>query len=257
EKAQLQSFYEQLLSGAKLDHSQAIRALLVRILVAPEFLYRAERATQQAATIELSDWELAGRLSFLIWSSLPDEELRRAASAGDLHDPQQLARQARRMLHDAKARRFATEFFGQWLGFYQFDRYRGVDPERFPEFNDRLRSALYDEAISFFEHIFRADRPANEGLFANYTFLNADLAQHYAIDATGLSDTPSLVNNVASSHRGGLMGLGAVLTVTSAPLRTSPVKRGDWILRRVLDTRVPPPPANAGSIAADDSPADG
>jgi hypothetical protein len=257
EKTQLQAFYDQLRTESKLDHAQALRALLARALVAPDFLYRAERATQQPTVAELSDWELASRLSFLIWSSLPDDELRRAAAAGELSDSKQRADQARRMLHDPKARRFATEFFGQWLGFYQFDRYRGVDPERFPEFNDRLRSTLYDEAISFFEHIVRTDRPTKDVLFADYAFLNADLAAHYSIDRAGLPETPALVENVSLSHRGGLMGLGAVLTVTSAPLRTSPVKRGDWILRRVLDTPVPPPPANAGSIAADDSPADG
>ncbi len=257
EKSQLQTFYDDLVAQSKLDHAQAIRALLARILVAPDFLYRAERATQHATVSGLSDWELAGRLSFLVWSSLPDDELRRAAAAGELRDPQQLARQARRMLRDPKARRFATEFFGQWLGFYQFDRYRGVDPERFPEFTDRLRSALYDEATSFFDHIVRADRPLKEILFADYAFLNADIAKHYSINRPDLTEDLALVANVNGSHRGGLMGLAAVLTVTSAPLRTSPVKRGDWILRRVLDSPVPPPPANAGSIAADDSPADG
>jgi hypothetical protein len=161
------------------------------------------------------------------------------------------------MLADPKARRFATEFFGQWFGFYQFDRYRGVDAEKFPEFNERLRSALYDEAIRFFEHVVRADRPVQEILFADYAFLSDELAKHYGIDQVNLTSAPTHVAKVAASHRGGLMGLGAVLAVTSAPLRTSPVKRGDWILRRVLDTPVPPPPANAGSIAADDTPADG
>ncbi|HMC11402.1 MAG TPA: DUF1592 domain-containing protein, partial [Pirellulaceae bacterium] len=257
EQRRLRDYYTDLRTGAKLDHSQALRALITRVLVAPDFIYRAERPTEQAGIVALSDWELASRLSFLIWSSLPDDELRRAAATGELREQEQLAKQARRMLHDAKARRFATEFFGQWLGFYQFDRYRGVDPERFPEFNDRLKMALYDEAITFFEHIVRTDRPAKEILFADYAFLSDELAKHYTVEAVGLGATPTHVANVGGSHRGGLMGLGAVLTVTSAPLRTSPVKRGDWILRRVLDTPVPPPPANAGSIAADDTPADG
>jgi hypothetical protein len=234
-----------------------MRGIIARILVAPDFIYRAERRHQRPGIVELTGDELASRMSFLIWSSLPDEELRRAAAAGELTDPQQRAAQVRRMLHDPKARRLATEFFGQWLGFYQFDRYRGVDPERFPEFNDSLRAALYDEAITFFEHIVRADRPLNEILFADYAFMNGELAKHYGMpDAIG--DTVfTRLDDATRHHRGGLMSLGAVLTVTSAPLRTSPVKRGDWILRRVLDTPVPPPPANAGSIAADDSPADG
>ncbi len=257
EKSRLAAFYEEQRNTAKLDHTQAMRALVTRVLVAPEFLYRAERASDAKVTAALTNHELASRLSFLVWSSLPDDELRRAAAAGELSDPVQLSKQARRMLVDPKARRFATEFFGQWLGFYQFDRYRGVDSEKFPEFNESLRAALYDEAISFFEHVVRADRPVQEILFADYAFLNDELAKHYEIENASLSSASSRIENMAASHRGGLMGLGAVLAVTSAPLRTSPVKRGDWILRRVLDTPVPPPPANAGSIAADDSPADG
>jgi hypothetical protein len=163
------------------------------------------------------------------------------------------------MLADTKARRFATEFFGQWFGFYQFDRYRGVDAGRFPEFTDQLRAALYDEAISFFEHIVRQDRPVSEILFADYAFVNEGLANHYGLDVDdeSLGDEPAQVVGVTSVHRGGLLGLGAVLTVTSAPLRTSPVKRGDWILRRVLGTPVPPPPPDAGSIPADDDVDDG
>jgi hypothetical protein len=160
------------------------------------------------------------------------------------------------MLRDDKARRLATEFFGQWLGFYQFDRFRGIDPEQLPEFNDVLKAAMYAEAIAFFAHVVRENRPINEILFADYTFVNADLAKHYAIDMP-LSDSLVRLDDANRWHRGGLLSLGAIHTVTSAPLRTSPVKRGDWILRRILGTPVPPPPANAGSIAADESPADG
>jgi hypothetical protein len=257
EQAQLRAFYHRLRRQDGLDHSQALRALLTRILVAPAFLYRAERPPDQPGIVALSDWELASRLSFFVWSSLPDDELRRAATAGELRDQEQLAQQARRMFRDPKAQRFATEFFGQWLGFYQFNRYRGVDPERFPEFDDRLKAALYDEAIAFFEHIVREDRPVSEILFADYAFVNSDLAKHYSLDNTVTSAALARVAGLSGSHRGGLFGLGAVLTATSAPLRTSPVKRGDWVLRRVLGTPVPPPPANAGSIAADESPTDG
>jgi hypothetical protein len=257
EGKRLRDFYAQLRREQSLGHAEAVRGVIARILVAPDFVYRAERPQERAGVVALTGDELASRLSFLIWSSLPDDELRRAAAAGELRDPEQLARQTRRMLHDPKARRLATEFFGQWLGFYQFDRFRGVDPERFPEFNDKLKAALYDESISFFEHIVRDDRPAKEILFADYAFLSDDVARHYGFDVSGLTAAPSRVAADQAPHRGGLFGLGAVLTVTSAPLRTSPVKRGDWILRRVLGTPVPPPPANAGSIAADDTPADG
>jgi hypothetical protein len=156
------------------------------------------------------------------------------------------------MLADAKARRLATEFFGQWLGFYHFDEHRGVDTDRFPDFTAEVRESMYDEAVSFFEHVVRKDRPVREILFADYTFLNAPLAKFYGVDRGLKSEAMQMVEGAGAFQRGGLLRLGAVLTATSAPLRTSPVKRGDWILRRVLGTPTPPPPADAGSIPADD-----
>lgn len=258
ERRLLRDFYQQLKTGAGLDHRQAIRTLLVRILTSPQFLFRAERPQTADEIAQLSDWELASRLSYFLWSSLPDDELRRAAKAGELKNPQQLTIQARRMLRDPKSRRLASEFFGQWFGFYRFDRYNGIDPKRFPEFTNSLKTAMHDEAVSFFEHIIRNERPVNEILFADYTFINRELAEHYGIRTGGPSNSRfERVQRTRLEHRGGLFGLGAVLTVTSAPLRTSPVKRGDWILRRVLATPVPPPPPDAGSIPADDVRADG
>jgi hypothetical protein len=196
---------------------------------------------------------MASRLSYFLWSSIPDEELRRAAGAGELSNPQQLQRQVKRMLADPKARRLSTEFFGQWLGFYRFDQYRGIDTGRFPEFSDEVKAAMYDEAVSFFEHVIRKDRPIREIVHADYTFLNQALAKHYGIKKEiGSRDQVELVDGAKAFQRGGLLRLGAVLTATSAPLRTSPVKRGDWVLRRVLGTPIPPPPADAGSIPADE-----
>jgi hypothetical protein len=254
--------------------------MITRVLVSPEFLYRGEgplasrpplakrgqEASHPATTATtnptissspLTDYELATRLSYFLWSSVPDNELRRAAAAGELRDPAQLEQQARRMLRDPKIRRFATEFFGQWLGFYRFDRHRGIDSNRFPEFTDQLKQSLYDEACGFFEHLVREDRPVAEILFADYAFLNKSLAEHYGISASVSDGAPRKVETTAGSHRGGLFGLAAVLATTSNPLRTSPVRRGDWVLRRVLGTPVPPPPADAGSIPADDVLGDG
>ncbi len=262
ETDRLRDFYSALRKEDGLGHSEAFRMLLARILAAPSFLYRAETPVAAAGVkaggsdarrLALSDWELASRLSYFLWSSIPDEPLRRAAAAGVLRRPGELARQAQRMLRHPRARRFAAEFFGQWFGFYRFDGHRGVDTERFAEFTDELKSAMYDEAISFFEHVVREDRPIQDILFADYSFLNRDLARHYGIVHPSLSTNRlELVSGIGSSHRGGLLGLGAVLTVTSAPLRTSAVKRGDWMLRRVLGTPVPPPPGDAGSIPAED-----
>ncbi len=272
EKRSLRAFYDKTIS-ADPDHRKAIRALLARILVAPQFLYRVEQAsdatpeqtplgqaplgqTHRSATtmIEpLTNWEMASRLSYFLWSSIPDDELRRAAGAGELTDAEGIRRQVRRMIADPKARRLATEFFGQWLGFYQFDRRKGVDTSRFPEFTDDVKEAMYDEAISFFERVIREERPLREILFADYTFLNKELARFYGVEREIKSaESAELVEGVSAFHRGGLLRLGAVLTVTSAPLRTSPVKRGDWILRRILGTPTPPPPADAGSLPADD-----
>lgn len=265
EKAGLRAFYDKMLA-ADPDHTRAVKALIARILVAPEFLYKLETTSPVSASLikpvstaggasvgALNSWEIASRLSFFLWSSIPDDELRRAAAAGELGNPEQLRKQAGRMLADPKARRMATEFFGQWLGFYQFDQFKGVDTSRFPEFTEVVKSSMYDEAVSFFEYILRHDRPVGELLTADYDFLNAPLAKYYGISREIKSKNEvELVEGANTFHRGGILRLGAVLTATSAPLRTSPVRRGDWVLRRILGTAVPPPPADAGSIPADD-----
>jgi hypothetical protein len=157
------------------------------------------------------------------------------------------------MTADPKARRFATEFFGQWLGFYQFDQYRGVDTSRFPEFTDDVKTAMYDEAVSTFEYIVRQDRPVKEILDADYMFLNKPLATFYGVDRDVTSSAGVVrVDGAKEFNRGGALRLGAVLTTTSAPLRTSPVKRGDWVLRRILGTPTPPPIADAGTLPGDE-----
>ena len=264
EKAGLRAFYETVLASDP-DPTLAVKALIARILVAPEFLYKLETARPASASLvrpvaatggasgsALTNWEVASRLSFFLWSSIPDDELRRAASAGELTDPAHLRKQAARMLADPKARRMATEFFGQWLGFYQFDKFKGVDTSRYPEFTEEVKASMYDEAVSFFEYILRKDRPVGELLTADYDFLNAPLAKYYGMAGAAKSKQVERVEGTNAFHRGGMLRLGAVLTATSAPLRTSPVRRGDWVLRRILGTAVPPPPADAGSIPADD-----
>ncbi len=261
EKLGLRTFYDKVLN-ADPDHSKAIRALLMRILIAPQFLYRVEQAANESTirTVSfapdikpLTNHEMASRLSYFLWSSIPDDELRRAAEARELTSEQGIQRQVKRMLADPKARRLSTEFFGQWLGFYHFDKYTGVDSGRFKDFTDDVKEAMYDEAVSFFEHVIRKDRPVSEILFADYTFLNKDLAKFYGVKKEiKATDQPEFVDGANAFHRGGLLRLGAILTTTSAPLRTSPVKRGDWILRRILGTPTPPPPADAGSLPADE-----
>ena len=198
----------------------------------PQFLYRVEQAADASPvrTVAasrplkpLTNWEMASRLSYFLWSSIPDDELRRAAAAGELNNPQGIQRQVKRMLADPKARRLSTEFFGQWLGFYHFDQYNGVDTSRFPEFTDEVKEAMYDEAVSFFEHIIRKDRPVREILFADYTFLNKPLAKFYGVkkeikstDAGGTGRGRERV----PARRPAASGSGA--DGDSAPLRTSP-----------------------------------
>lgn len=260
EAQRLHDFYGELRSSEGLDHIQATRALLTRVLVSPAFLYRLNVPATSLATRPLTNWELANRLSYFLWSSPPDPALREAAKRGSLNNQTELERQVTRMLTDAKAKRFAKEFFGQWFGFYQFDRYRGIDAGQFPQFDAELRQAMLDEAITTFDYIVRENRPVSDVLFAPYAFVNQRLATHYGFPpkiTSGLSTELERIDDVARFHRGGLLGFGAIHAITSAPLRTSAVKRGDWILRRILGTPVPPPPADAGSIPAEEVLADG
>ena len=248
EQERLRAFYAELRQQSSLDHTRAIRALLARILVAPTFLYRVEPPGDRQGIVPLSDRQLASRLSYFLWSSVPDRRTARRPPPRDAcASPRQLERQARRMLRDPKARRLATEFFGQWLGFYRFDGYQGIDAKRFPEFTDRLKSSLYEESVSFFEHIVRDDRPVDEIVFADYSFWNRPLAEHYGITAENLADEAFVeVDGIAEHHRGGLLGLGAVLAVTSAPLRHQRRQARRLGAPPLVGTPVPPPPADVG-----------
>jgi hypothetical protein len=253
EEGSLRAFYQRSRTALGLGHDAAVRALVARVLMSPAFLYRVETAPRGPESA-LDGWERASRLSFFLWSSIPDDELGRAAAAGDLDDPAKLASQVRRMTADPKARRLAAEFFGQWLGFYHFDQYRGVDTSRFPEFTDEVKAAMHEQSVATFEYLIREQRPVREILHADYTFLNPALARFYGVDVRLSSPTGEMekVEGASAFDRGGALRLGSVLTTTSAPLRTSPVKRGDWILRRILSSPTPPPPADAGTLPADD-----
>jgi hypothetical protein len=263
----LTKFYREQQTTHGLNHPAAVRACITRILVSPDFLFRIESATNQHSSSQLSStltaekkqaaltqYELANRLSFSLWSSIPDQPLRQLADQSRLDDEEVLESQVQRMLVDPKSRRLATEFFGQWLGFYQFDRFNGVDSQRFPEFDEALQQSLYDEAVRLCQHIIQTDLPYQALINADTTFVDQRAAAHYGF--TWQADWPATqqrqILKAQSLQRGGVLGLGAILTSTSAPLRTSPVKRGDWILRRLLGTPVPPPPADAGSIPAEE-----
>jgi mono/diheme cytochrome c family protein len=239
----LLSFYRE---GAKQgSFDDGIERGLRRLLVSPEFLFRVERDPANAATgraYRVSDIELASRLSFFLWSSIPDEALLDLAERGQLSTPAVLSREVRRMLADPRAEAFITNFAGQWLFLRNLDAAVPVQ-SIFPDFDDGLRQSFRRETELFFESIVREDRSAFDLLRANYTFLNERLARHYGIaNVKGSYFRRVTLDN--GSVRNGLLGQGAILTVTSYPDRTSPVVRGKWILENLLGTPPPPPLPN-------------
>jgi len=216
-----------------------------RLLVSPEFLLRVERDPEGIAArtpYRISDVELASRLSFFLWSSIPDDELLDLAARRQLGTPANLARQVRRMLSDPRADAFVNNFAGQWLFLRNLAAAVPVQSV-FPDFDDTLRQAFQKETELFFASIVREDRSALDLLRANHTFLNERLARHYGIPGVKGSHFRR-VELPRDSMRLGLLGQGSILTVTSYPDRTSPVKRGKWILENLLGTPPPAPPAN-------------
>jgi hypothetical protein len=218
----------------------AARLVLTRILVSPHFLYRIEKRAPDDKEHPVSSPELATRLSFLLWASIPDQALIDAATSGKLSEKADIDAQVARMLRDPRTVGMATEFFGQWLRFHAFGSHKGVDPKAFPKFTDTLRLSMYKEAVHFCSHIIREDRPVLELVTADYSFLNEPLGWHYGVPE--LHGDRLVKTKVSNYHRGGLLGMGAILTSTAYPLRTSPVLRGNWLLEAVLGTPVPPPP---------------
>jgi len=227
---------------------------LQRILVSPEFLFRAERDPASVApgtAYRISDLELASRLSFFLWSSIPDNQLLNFAAAGKLKEPAVLEQQVRRMLADSRSNALVTNFFGQWLYLRNMP---GVHPdqEAFPEFDENLRAAFEQETQLFLESNLREDRSALDLLNADYTFLNDRLARFYGIPNIYGSHFRR-VSLEGHEERKGLLGQGSILTVTSYANRTSPTIRGKWLLTNVLGTPPPPPPPNVPSLKEDDT----
>jgi hypothetical protein len=219
---------------------QAAREALVAVLAAPRFLFRieAEHDAEQA----VSPWELATRLSYFLWSSLPDEPLRQAAADGSLVTPERLTLEVRRMLADPRSEALAREFAARWLRFRGFAERAPVDRGKFPEFTPELQAAMEAEATAFLADMIRRDRPLRELFGADHTFLNDRLATHYRIP--GVAGPEFRRVEVANHGRGGLLGMAAILASTSYPQRTSPVLRGNWVLTAVLGTPTPPAPAD-------------
>jgi cytochrome c551/c552 len=228
------------------DFEAGIERALQQLLVSPEFLFRVVADPPRAsASYRISDIELASRLSFFLWSSVPDDELLRLAERGQLREAAVLDAQVRRMLADPRAEALTTNFVGQWLHLRNLD---SVTPSEvlFPDFDDGLREGLRRETELFFDSILREDRSLLDLLTADYTFVNERVARHYGIpNIQGSRFRRVKVDDV---ERRGLLGHGSILTITSHPVRTSPVFRGKWILETILGTPPPPPPPNVPAL---------
>jgi hypothetical protein len=236
----LMVFYRDGVSTGSFD--EGIDQALQRLLISPEFLLRVEAdpAGVPANTpYRISDIELASRLSFFLWSSIPDDELLRLAEQRQLRNPAVLERQVRRMIADARFSSFVEQFAGQWLFLRNLAASVPVQ-QNFPDFDDALRESFRTETEMFVDSVIREDRSALDLLRADYTFLNERLARHYGIPQVKGNRFRRVVLP-ADSHRGGLLSQGSILTVTSYPDRTSPVVRGKWILENLLGTPPPPP----------------
>src|SRR5215475_2610534 len=188
---------------------------------------------------------------------MPEDQLIQHAAAGDLHTPEVLLAETRRMLKDDRARGLATEFGGNWLDFRRFENHNAVDRGRFPVFTNELREAMFEEPIRFITDLIHNDRSVLDFLYGDYTFVNRVLAEHYGIPATpGASDGWFRVDDARSYGRGGLLPMAVFLTQNAPGLRTSPVKRGYWVARRVLGEVIPPPPPVVPELPRDESKSD-
>lgn len=242
------------LARSEGDNFETGIQLAVRgVLVSPHFLFRIEEdlsPNDPKHIHPISEPELATRLSYFLWSSMPDEELLGLAERGELRRGDALAQQVARMLADPRSQAFVDNFAGQWL---QLRSLANVsrDPDRFPDFDESLRQAMKEESTRFFESILREDKSILTFLDADYTFLNERLARHYGIDGVEGSELRKV--SLPSGNRGGLITQASILTITSNPTRTSPVKRGKWILEELLGEPPPPPPPDVGELMEDES----
>ncbi|NNM28650.1 MAG: DUF1592 domain-containing protein [Akkermansiaceae bacterium] len=241
--------------AAGKSFEEAMQVPLKAILVHPRFLFRIQHDEQGRGEWPLDDFELAARLSYFLWSSMPDRELFQLADEGKLRDPEVLRAQVARMIKNPKSKSFARHFAGQWLGFDDLIDRIEPDKDRFPRFTRTLRAAMYRESEHFFDHLIRNNRPVTDLIHSDYTFLNAELARHYGI--AGVTGAEMRKVPLTDPNRGGVIGMGSVLTATSLPLRTSPVKRGKWILESILGDPPPPPLPDAGELPADDKSPEG
>ena len=280
----LQTTYSALRTKDGLSHEDAIRDSVIRILLSPRFLYRVDldadidamiqgengfaltstlqqklRTAPKQTQAPLNDFALASKLSYFLWSSMPDAELMKLAAAGKLHEPAILAAQTKRMVKDPRIKALAVEFGGNWLDIRRFEEHTAVDRERFPAFDDNLRQAMFDEPVRFIVDGLQSNSSVLDWLYGKHTFVNGPLAKHYGMDDIRLNgqnlDDPNQwvrVDDAQRWNRGGILTMAAFLTKNASGLRTSPVRRGYWMVKRVLGEYIPPPPAVVPELPKDE-----
>jgi len=234
------------------SYPEALRLMVKAILVSPQFLFITPRSevTSVQNIVQLDDYQLASRLSYLLWATMPDAELSALADAGKLNSPEVLAAQTRRLLKDPRSRALFDGFGAQWLG---LDKLAGktFDKAKFPQMTDTLRAAMYEEARLVFESIVRENRSVVSFIDSDYSFLNESLAAIYGLEQSVRGPEMRKVQ-LSDANRGGILTMPGVLAMSSFPNRTSPVNRGVWVLEQVLGEHVPPPPANVPTLEKQD-----
>jgi hypothetical protein len=237
------------------SYEVALRLPLKAILISPNFLFLAEPMPAEEGVYELGDYQIATRLSYFLWSSMPDDELLSLAGKGALHDENVLRAQVERMLRDPKSIALAQNFACQWLGITALGGATRPDASRFPQFDDELAAAERQEVVLFFDSVIREDRSLLDLIDSNYTFVNQKLASLYGLPRVRGGEMRRV--ELSTRDRGGVLGMAAMLTATSYPLRTSPVLRGKWVLEQLLGQRIPPPPPTTPQLPQDDRSTDG
>ena len=253
ERADLLTFYRALRKQDDPGHEEALRDVLVSVLLSPHFCFRFNRADPGKNATPLTAYELANRLSYFLWSSMPDADLLDRARAGDLHKPEVLIAQTRRMLRDPRVRGLATEFAGNWLDIRRFEEHNAVDRQRFPTFTSELRQAMFEEPIRYFVDVAKRNRSVLDLLYGNDTFVNPLLAKHYGMPLKKGNDEWRHIEDAEKYGRGGLLPMAVFHTKNAPGLRTSPVKRGYWVVRRVLGEQIPPPPPTVPELPKDEA----
>lgn len=236
----------------KLSYTASLRLMLKAILVSPQFLFITPAREPEAgkSVVPVDDHQLASRLSYFLWATMPDAELSALADKGKLHDPDVLRAQTKRMLADPRSRALFDGFGAQWLGLNTL-KDKAFDTTKFPQMTPAMRAAMYDEARLFFESVVRENRSVVGFIDSDYTYLNGTLAPVYGLEKS-VSGPEMRRVKLTDGNRGGILGMPGVLAVTSMPERTSAVKRGVWVLEQVLGQHVPPAPANVPTLEKQD-----